>query len=148
MSQAAGSGAWCLELVDEERRGVLRRLRGATSAAAGFPDPNHIAREMSLRVQDVPSLPRGVERLTDARTIWVVSDADPRVRGTRLFRGIASAILWLDRAVQATAAVEALAGRLAAPPALMSRLGLAETVRQQRWATPDFLRWCWASRLP
>ncbi len=143
-----GSGEWCFDLVRDERRSVMRQLRKVTSYMAGFPDPRDLASAMSLRVEDVPSLPCPVEQLTDGRTLWVVADPDQRVRGTRMFRGIASAVLGIDGSVRSATWVEVLAGRLAAPPLLVSQLGLAEAVKRQRWATEQFVTWCWASRLP
>jgi hypothetical protein len=103
---------------------------------------------MSLRVREVPALPREIEQLTDGRTLWVATDADERVLGTRIFRGVANAVLGINGYVASEPWTDTLAGRLAAPPMLMMQVGLAEVVRRQRWATEQFLTWCWRSRLP
>ncbi len=76
--------------------------------------------------------------------LWIAWDHDQRVRGTRLFRAIAVTLLGQRGASQSEAAAYDLAGRLAAPPDLMVRLGIEETIRRQTWATEHFLRWWWS----
>jgi hypothetical protein len=142
------SGQWCLDLVAEERRGLLERIRRATTYTQGFQSPTTIAASLGLRVVYLSSVPGGVPYLTDGRTVLALHDMDRRVRGTTAFIGVASAVLALQRADRTTAAVQALAARLAAPPVLMSQLGLDETIRRQEWATERFLLRCWHSMRP
>lgn len=122
---------------------MLQRLRRAIGPANGFPRPYELANALLLRVVDVPRLPIGCRQLTDGRTIWCAWDDDTRVRGTRLFEGIASAVIGAEQSTQSPAEVQTLAGRLAAPPLLMREVGLDQTIFLQPWATETFLRWWW-----
>ncbi|WP_438029131.1 hypothetical protein [Sorangium sp. So ce233] len=139
------SGQWCLDLVAEERRGLLQQLRQVTAHAAGFQVPAKMAGLLGLKLEYLVAVPGGLPYLTDGRTVWVRHHPDQRVRGTTAFVAISSAVLALQRVERTRDAVVALAGRLAAPPALVMDLGLDETIRRQPWATERFLVWWWSS---
>lgn len=120
---------------------MLRRLRGHTRYIEGFPSPIRLASAAGLKVIRVPRLPGRCEVLTDGHTIWCVDDTDRRVLGTRLFMGLASAIL--GPGARGPADAVHLAARLAAPPLLVLTHGMETTVTLQTWATESFLRaWC------
>jgi hypothetical protein len=145
MDGSGGSGQWCLELVDYERKFVAERLRSVTSYTAGFLTPDVVGRAVGARVSYLSVIPGPAEYLTDGRVVWVRWDDDQRVRGTRAFCGVAAAVLGLQRSCCSEEGVQTLAGRLAAPPPLVMRIGLAESVRRQEWATERFLSAFWAS---
>jgi hypothetical protein len=139
------SGQWCLSLVEHERRFLAQRLRSVTSYNAGFQSPAVVGQAMGASVSYLRAMPGPVDYLTDGRVVWVRWDDDQRVRGTRAFRGVAAAVLGLQRSCCSEDGVRALAGRLAAPPPLVLRLGLDEAVQRQPWATERFLREFWSS---
>lgn len=142
---ATSSGQWCLDLVEYERRFLSQRLRSVTSYTAGFQSPAVVGQAMGARVTYLHAMPGPVDYLTDGRVVWVRWDDDQRVRGTRAFRGIAAAVLGLQRSCCSEEGVQALAGRLAAPPPLVLRVGLDEAVQRQTWATERFLHEFWSS---
>lgn len=117
---------------------ILFRIRPCTAYPAGFPDPHTIADAAGIEVI-AAVLPGRSEVLVNGSELWYRWDPDQRVRGTRIFRGLAKMIV--GRNACSEDEILALAGRLAAPPSLLSQLGLSETVRQQPWATEAFLRW-------
>lgn len=143
MSISAGSGQWTLGLDRLEKATLLEKLRTATKAGSGFPDPVALAESAAMRVVDVPRLPGAADQMTDGLVILCAWHDDQRVRGTRIFRAIARTIIHADGVAATEAALTALTARLAAPPALMRRLGLDETIRQQPWATEGILIWWW-----
>jgi hypothetical protein len=145
VERSGGSGQWRMDLVRDERKFLAEQLRSVTSYTAGFQGPEAVGRAMGAQVAYLSVLPGTVDYLTDGRVVWVRWDADQRVRGTRAFHGVATAVLGLQRSNCSEEGVSALAGRLAAPPPLVMRLGLAEAVRRQEWATERFLLSFWAS---
>lgn len=145
VERIGGSGQWCLDLVVYERKFLAERLRSVTSYNAGFQAPEVVGRAVGARVAYLPAIPGGAGYLTDGRVVWVLWDDDQRVRGTRAFHGVAAAVLGLQRSNCNQVGVSALAGRLAAPPPLVMRVGLAEAIRRQEWATELFLLDFWAS---
>ncbi|MGK3981190.1 hypothetical protein WMF38_56865 [Sorangium sp. So ce118] len=146
IERGAGSGQWCLDLVNHERNFLAERLRAATSYNAGFQDPAAVGRAVGAQIAYLADIPGPADFLTDGRVVWVRWDADQRVRGTRAFCGVATAVLGLQRSTGCNnASVSALAGRLAAPPPLVMRLGLSESIRRQQWVTEAFLLAFWAS---
>lgn len=146
IERGAGSGQWCLDLVNHERKFLAERLRAATSYNAGFQDPEAVSKAVGAQIAYLAAIPGRADYLTDGRVVWVRWDADQRVRGTRAFCGVATAVLGLQRTAGCNnASVSALAGRLAAPPPLVMTVGLAEAVRRQQWATEAFLLAFWAS---
>lgn len=127
--------------IENDGHQLLGRLRGCTGYVQGFPSPVRLASAAGLDVVRVTALPSRCEVLTDGRTIWCVDDDERRALGTRLFLGLASAVLGPARCGKPD--VVHLAARLAAPPLLVLRHGVDETVVRQTWATESFLRaWC------
>lgn len=122
---------------------LIACLRSSTRYTAGFPSPRHLAAVAGCAIEAV-ALPAGHTHLTDGRTIWYAPHPDRRERGTRIFRGLASAILGQGGGHSQHAGWY-LAGRLAAPPLLVRRVGIDAAVELQTWATEEFLRAWWAA---
>jgi len=129
-----------------ERHLVLARLRRLTGYGTGFPQPTELAAGISLDLYPVPRLPGGCTTLTDGRHVLYLADPCRRVSGTRIFLGVAGALLGLQELPHTRADVWFLAGRLAAPPLLVREIGIDEAVRRQTWATELFLRRWWRER--
>jgi len=69
---------------------------------------------------------------------------DQRERGTRIFIGLAAALLADARGEHLITEAWRLAWHLAAPPVLVGRVGIDAAVGAQPWAKEDFLRVGWA----
>lgn len=90
----------------------------------------------------VVALP-GRTEIADAATIWVSPHDDQRELGSRIFRGLASAII--GPTCRTRAQICSLASWLAAPPELVREVGgLEEAIAEQTWATDEMIRTWWA----
>lgn len=106
-----------------------------------FPDPHDLVADAGMDVVIVP-LP-GRTEIADAATIWVSPHDDQREFGSRIFRGLASAII--GPTCRTRAQICSLASWLAAPPELVALVGgLEEAIAEQTWATDEMIRSWWA----
>ena len=122
-----------------------RIARGVVGQRADFPNPFDIAKTAGI-VLVATQLPQECPaEMTDGSTVYYRPHPDRRELGTRLFRGIAAAILERTRGPHTPADVSFLAARLAAPPHLVQRVGIDQAIERQRWMTDRFLRAWWAS---
>lgn len=118
---------------------VAKALR-ALREPSWFPTPGAIAAEAGIDIRIVHALPGVRTELTNGALVLALWHDDQRKRGTRLFRGIASALLERTRGRHTAIEATFLASQLAGPPALVRRVGIDEAVRHQTWVEEDFLR--------
>lgn len=124
---------------------AVRIVAAATGRKLTFPSPIEVAEGNGLVLRATPLPDRCPPEMTDGLVIYYRWDADMRERGTRMFRGVAAALIERMRGEHVPADVSFLAARLAAPPLLLYRAGIEAALARQPWVTERFLRAWWAA---